>query len=129
MTSRLAIRAERNRAGESPTRSSAEKPKLKDKPKAQTVTARALKKQTTKTQKPPLKVGWWGVLTLKPGVAPLRCYLGQIKAISDDGFRITLQIKPDVRSLYSTSRYPEHPSLHRQPQKLRRPSRQVPTPK
>jgi hypothetical protein len=49
-----------------------------------------LKKKPTKGQKPLLKVGWWAALTLKPDVAPRRCYVGQIQAISDDGIRITL---------------------------------------
>jgi hypothetical protein len=90
--------------------------------------ARALKQQPPK---PLLKVGWWGVLTLKPGVAPLRCYLGQIQAISDDGIDITLRINPGARFLYSASQYPECPRLQRRarPRKLQRPSRQLATPK
>jgi hypothetical protein len=49
-----------------------------------------LKKKPTKGPKPLLKVGWWAALNLKPDVAPRRCYVGQIQAISDDGIRITL---------------------------------------
>jgi hypothetical protein len=49
-----------------------------------------LKKKPTKGSKPLLKVGWWAALNLKPDVAPRRCYVGQIQAMSDDGIRITL---------------------------------------
>ena len=49
-----------------------------------------MKKKLTKGQKPLLKVGWSAALTLKPDVAPLRCYVGEIQAISDDGMRISL---------------------------------------
>ena len=49
-----------------------------------------MKKKLTKGQKPLLKAGWWAALNLKPDVAPLRCYVGQIQAMSDDGIRITL---------------------------------------
>jgi len=37
-----------------------------------------------------LKVGWWVALTLKPNVAPLRSYVGQIQAVDAEGIRITL---------------------------------------
>jgi len=37
-----------------------------------------------------LKVGWWVALTLKPNVAPLRCYVGQIQAMDAESIRITL---------------------------------------
>src|SRR5262245_51500678 len=51
-----------------------------------------MKKQPskTKTEGPLLKVGWWVALTLKPNTAPLRCYVGQIQALSNDGIRLTL---------------------------------------
>jgi hypothetical protein len=44
----------------------------------------------SKNEKSLLKPGWWVALVLKPDTAPLRCYVGQIQAISDDGIRITL---------------------------------------
>jgi hypothetical protein len=49
-----------------------------------------VKKQTSKQPQPLLKPGWWVALTLKPDTAPLRCYVGQIQALSDDGVRLTL---------------------------------------
>jgi hypothetical protein len=49
-----------------------------------------VKRQSSKAARPLLKPGWWVALTLKPGTAPLRCYVGQIQALSDDGIRLTL---------------------------------------
>jgi hypothetical protein len=50
-----------------------------------------MKKQfKVRTPLPLLKVGWWAALTLKAGVAPLRCYVGQIQALDTEGVRITL---------------------------------------
>ena len=37
-----------------------------------------------------LKIGWWMAANLKPGIAPLRCYVGQIEAIDELGLRMTL---------------------------------------
>ena len=37
-----------------------------------------------------LQVGYAVALTLPEGVAPLRCYVGQIEAINDRGLRMTL---------------------------------------
>jgi hypothetical protein len=45
---------------------------------------------TTKKITPTLKPGYWVAATLKPGTAPLRCYVGQIQAIDEKGIRLTL---------------------------------------
>ncbi len=37
-----------------------------------------------------LEAGWWVALTLRPGAAPLRCYVGEVQAVDDRGVRITL---------------------------------------
>jgi hypothetical protein len=37
-----------------------------------------------------LKPGWWVTPTLKPDTAPMRCYVGQIQALSNEGIRLTL---------------------------------------
>ena len=37
-----------------------------------------------------LEPGWFVAVTLKPGTAPLRSYVGQIQAIDARGIRITL---------------------------------------
>jgi hypothetical protein len=36
------------------------------------------------------KQGWWVAVTVKPGTAPLYCYVGQIQAIDSQGIRLTL---------------------------------------
>jgi hypothetical protein len=37
-----------------------------------------------------LEVGSWVALILKPGTAPLRSYVGEIAAVGECGFRLTL---------------------------------------
>ena len=37
-----------------------------------------------------LEPGYWVALTLKPGAAPLRCYVGEVQATDERGVRITL---------------------------------------
>jgi len=37
-----------------------------------------------------LRKGWWVTVTVKPGVFPLRAYCGEIQAIDERGFRMTL---------------------------------------
>jgi len=49
-----------------------------------TVKAKAVKVQ------PVLKPGWHAAVTLKPGTAPLRCYVGQIQSVDEKGVRLTL---------------------------------------
>lgn len=39
---------------------------------------------------PTLEPGWWVALTLKPGTAPIRSYVGTVEAIDAHGIRITL---------------------------------------
>jgi hypothetical protein len=41
-------------------------------------------------EKPILKVGWWVAITLKPNLAPHRCYVGQIEALTHEAIRLTL---------------------------------------
>ena len=43
-----------------------------------------------KGEKPLLRVGWWAAVTVKAGVFPLRCYVGQVEAIGEPGVRLTL---------------------------------------
>lgn len=38
----------------------------------------------------PLEVGYWVALSLKEGSAPLRCYIGEVRAINEVGVRLTL---------------------------------------
>jgi hypothetical protein len=38
----------------------------------------------------PIEPGYWVALTLKPNVAPLRCYVGVVQAMDERGLRITL---------------------------------------
>lgn len=47
-------------------------------------------KPAPKTTGPTLKPGWWVAVVLKPGAAPLRCYVGQIQTIDGQGMRLTL---------------------------------------
>ena len=41
-------------------------------------------------EKPILKTGWWVAVTLKPDLAPHRCYVGQIEALTHEAIRLTL---------------------------------------
>lgn len=43
---------------------------------------------TSKGNQLALKIGWWAAVTLKPGTAPLRCYVGKIEALDDRGLRL-----------------------------------------
>ena len=43
-----------------------------------------------KGEQPLLQVGWWAAVTVKEGVFPLRCYVGQVEAIGERGVRLTL---------------------------------------
>jgi hypothetical protein len=36
-----------------------------------------------------LKKGWWVAVTVKPGLFPLRCYVGEVWAVQEDGIVIT----------------------------------------
>jgi hypothetical protein len=47
-------------------------------------------KPATKKNESTLKPGWWAAVVLKPGTAPLRCYVGQIQVIDAQGLRLTL---------------------------------------
>jgi hypothetical protein len=51
---------------------------------------KAIPKQIAAKNDSALKIGWWAAVTLKPGAAPLRCYVGQIQAIDAQGLRLTL---------------------------------------
>jgi hypothetical protein len=42
-------------------------------------------KPAPRTTEPTLKPGWWVAVVLKPGAAPLRCYVGQIQTIDAQG--------------------------------------------
>jgi hypothetical protein len=48
------------------------------------------KSVANKKSEPTLKLGWWVAVTLRPGTAPLPCYVGQIQAIDPKGLRLTL---------------------------------------
>ena len=42
-------------------------------------------KPAPKTTEPTLKPGWWVAVVLKPGAAPLRSYVGQIRQSTPKG--------------------------------------------
>lgn len=37
-----------------------------------------------------IEVGYWVALSLRPGTAPLRCYVGEVQAVDERGIRLTL---------------------------------------
>ena len=37
-----------------------------------------------------LRVGWWVAATVSEGIAPARCFVGQVEHVGEEGIRLTL---------------------------------------